>query len=142
MQLSSSRRAFLRTAAAVPAVWATRGNVLGANERIHVGVIGLGARGSHLLDLVLRRVRDPNDVEIAALCDVYQARLSRAAAKASGARTYVYHQELLEHKGLDAVVVATPDHWHAPITLAALDRGLDVYCEKPMTHTLEEARTV
>jgi len=142
MQQSSTRRTFLRAASAAPAMWAASRTVAGANDRIQVGMIGVGSRGAHLLDLVLRRVRDSNDAEVVALCDVYQARLNKAAAKAPGARTYTHHQELLDQKGLDAVVIATPDHWHAPITLAALDRGIDVYCEKPMTHTLEEARIV
>lgn len=142
MQQSSTRRTFLRAASAAPAMWAASRTVAGANDRIQVGMIGVGSRGAHLLDLVLRRVRDSNDAEVVALCDVYQARLNKAAAKAPGARTYMHHQELLDQKRLDAVVIATPDHWHAPITLAALDRGIDVYCEKPMTHTLEEARIV
>lgn len=116
--------------------------VLGANNRIQAGFVGLGGRGTYLLDLVLKHIAANPDVEVMALCDVYQRRLDRAAGKAPGAKKYTYHQELLEHPGLDVVFVATPDHWHAPVTLAALDRGLDVYCEKPMTHTLEQAKEV
>ena len=137
----ATRRRFLQGALAAPAILATP-RAYGANNRVRVGVIGLGGRGSWLLTMALTRAAASNDVEIAALCDVYQLRLSKAAAKAPGAKTYTHHQDLLAHGGLDAVLIATPDHWHAPITLAALDAGLDVYCEKPMTHTLEEARIV
>ena len=136
-----TRRGFLKSSLAAPAMLAG-GRALGANDRIRVGVIGIGGRGTFHLQAALRRARDKGDVEVAALCDVYQARLTRAASRAPGAKTYVHHQELLQDAGLDAVMIATPDHWHAPITLAALDKGLDVYCEKPMTHTLEEARIV
>jgi predicted dehydrogenase len=138
----SSRRGFLKSSLIAPALLAG-GRAVGANDRINVGLIGLGGRGmdSHL-PAVLHRVREKNDVEVVALSEVYQARLDRAATRAPDAKKYVHHQDLLNHPGLDAVMIATPDHWHAPITLAALDKGLDVYCEKPMTHTLEEARTV
>jgi predicted dehydrogenase len=138
---TATRRDFLRYSAAAPAIMAA-GRAIGANDRIAVGVIGLGGRGSYLLDMVLHRVAGKSDVEVVALCDPYQARLNKAAAKVPGAKTYAHHQELLQHPGLNAVTIATPDHWHAPIALAALDRGLEVYCEKPMTHTLEEARVV
>ena len=136
-----TRRGFLKSSVVAPAMLAG-GRAVAANDRIRVGVIGIGGRGTFHLQAALRRARDKGDVEVAALCDVYQARLDRAASRAPGAKTYVHHQELLQHPGLDAVMIATPDHWHAPITLAALDKGLDVYCEKPMTHTLEEARVV
>jgi predicted dehydrogenase len=137
----STRRAFLRSSLIAPVVLAGS-RAVGANARIQVGVIGLGARGSYHLKAALRRAQANSDAQVVALCDVYQARLSRAAAQVKDAKTYLHHQELLNHPGLDAVMIATPDHWHAPITMAALDKGLDVYCEKPMTHTLEEARIV
>src|SRR5450755_3531214 len=138
---AATRRDFLKCSLAGAGVLAS-GRAMGANDRINVGVIGLGGRGSYLLDMVLHRVAEKSDVQVAALCDPYQARLNKAAAKVPGAKTYAHHQELLQHPGLNAVTIATPDHWHAPIALAALDRGLEVYCEKPMTHTLEEARVV
>lgn len=116
--------------------------VLGANDRINVALIGLGARGSDHLNLVLQHRANKSDIEIVALCDVYQKRLSMASAKAPGATAYVHHQEVLQRSDIDAVFIATPDHWHAPITLAAMERGKDVYVEKPMTHTAEESKTV
>ena len=134
----ATRRTFL-TAAGAGLGAALSGRAAGANDRIQVGCIGVGGRGSWLLELVRKRMEANGDVQVVAICDVYQKRLDAAVQATPGAKPYVYHQELLQHSGLDAVVIATPDHWHAPITLAALEKGLDVYCEKPMTHTVEEA---
>jgi len=140
-----TRRSFLKKAAMGGAALAAAPSwqrVLGANDRINVALIGLGARGSDHLNLVLQHRANKSDIEIVALCDVYQKRLGMASAKAPGAKTYVHHQEVLERSDIDAVFIATPDHWHAPITLAAMERGKDVYVEKPMTHTAEESKTV
>ncbi|HZU24760.1 MAG TPA: Gfo/Idh/MocA family oxidoreductase [Bryobacteraceae bacterium] len=142
MNTNISRRNFVRTTAAASAALAVGGRVLGANDRINVGMIGLGGRGSWLLQLVQHRAGEKNDVQVLALCDVYQKRLSQAVSKTPGAKTYAHHQELLARKDIDAVFIATPDHWHAAISLAALESGRDVYCEKPVTHTLEEAGAV
>jgi predicted dehydrogenase len=116
--------------------------ILGANDRIHIGQIGVGARGSYHLDACLRRQKARGDVQVVAVCDVYRKRLSKAAAAARGAKAYMHHEELLERRDIEAVFVATPDHWHGPIALAAMAAGKDVYLEKPMTHTLEEAKQV
>lgn len=105
-------------------------------------MVGLGGRGTWLLDLVMKRKAAKQDVEVVALAEVYQKRLTHAASVAQGAKTYTHHQELLARPDIDAVFIATPDHWHAPITLEALSRGKDVYVEKPMTHTVEEAAVV
>jgi predicted dehydrogenase len=142
---SVSRRSFLKAAgigaasmAATPA-WA---RVIGANNRLNVAVIGLGGRGSILLDLILEHRTNKADVEVVALCDVYQKRLNAASQKVPGAKTYTRHQDLLQRSDIDAVFIATPDQWHAPITMAAMLSGKDVYVEKPITHTLEEAKVV
>ena len=116
--------------------------VLGANDRINVGMIGLGGRGTHLLNLVQKRKAAHADVEVVGLAEVYGKRLRQASAIATSAKTYEHHQELLSRSDVDVVFIATPDHWHAPITLDALGRGKDVYVEKPMTHTVEEAAAV
>jgi predicted dehydrogenase len=140
-----TRRSFLKQAAMGGAALAAAPawqRVLGANDRINVALIGLGARGSDHLNLVLQHRANKSDIEIVALCDVYQKRLNMASAKTPGAKTYVHHQEVLERSDIDAVFIATPDHWHASITLAAMERGKDVYVEKPMTHTAEESKTV
>jgi predicted dehydrogenase len=137
-----TRRGFIQGATGLSAALATGGRILGANDRVRVGMVGLGGRGNWLLDKVLQRIKEKNDAEVVALCEVFQARLSKAAQKVPAAKTYTHHQELLARNDLDAVVIATPDHWHAPVTVMALDRGLDVYCEKPMTHTVEEGAAV
>lgn len=140
-----SRRKFLRDSAIGAAAMAATpawSRVMGANGRLNVAVIGLGLRGSDLLSLILEHRKNSADVEVVALCDVYQKRLSSAAQKVPGAKTYTHHQDLLQRPDIDAVFVATPDQWHAPLTLAAMEGGKDVYVEKPMTHTLEEAIVV
>jgi predicted dehydrogenase len=142
---SVSRRSFLKTAGigvASMAAMPTWARVTGANDRLNVAVIGLGGRGSILLDLILEHRTNKADVEVVALCDVYQRRLNAASKKVPGAKTYTHHQDLLQRSDIDAVFIATPDQWHAPITMAAMLSGKDVYVEKPITHTLEEAKVV
>jgi len=112
----------------------------GPNDRINVGCIGIGGRGSGLLGQALGLSESGGGLQVVAVCDVYQKRLNRAAERAKGAKAYMDFEELLDHPGLDAVIIATPDHWHAPVAIAAMLKGKDVYCEKPMTHTVEEAR--
>jgi len=139
-----SRRRFLGTATAGGALFAAApaARVPGANDRINVALIGVGARGSDHLDLLLQHRKNKPDIEIVALCDVYQKRLNVASAKVPSAKTYTHHEEILQRSDIDAVCIATPDHWHAPITLAAMESGKDVYVEKPMTHTVEESKIV
>lgn len=134
------RRSFLGTVAvgsisalASPA-WAYR-RILGANERLHVGAIGVGGRGAGDLDAV-------SGENIVALCDVDTNALDGAAGRFPNAEKFFDYRQLLERKDLEAVVIGTPDHHHAPATVRALRRGLHVYCEKPLTHTVEEARIV
>ncbi|MDA1312669.1 MAG: Gfo/Idh/MocA family oxidoreductase [Acidobacteria bacterium] len=125
-------------AAARPAA----GRVLGSNDRINVGFIGVGGRGSSLLRLVLRMAEEREDIKVTAVCDVYEKR-KRLAQERSGAEfSTLDYREVLARPDVDAVVVATPDHWHGQIALDALDRGKDVYLEKPMCHTIDEARKV
>jgi predicted dehydrogenase len=141
MTRTTSRRGFLKatvgtsTSLGIGLPLLCNSRVWGANERLNVGVIGVGGRGAGDLAGVAGE-------NIAALCDVDQNALSGAAARFPSAKTYVDYRELLEQKDLDAVVVATPDHHHAPATMRALKRGLHVYCEKPLTHTVEEARRI
>lgn len=142
-----TRRSFLKTAslgaaAATVAVTPAWARVIGANDRINVAVIGLGLRGSDHLNLLLEHRKNKQDIEVVALCDVYQKRLNIASKLFPGAKTYTNHQDVLQRSDIDAVFIATPDHWHAPITLAAMNSGKDVYVEKPMTHTVEESKEV
>jgi predicted dehydrogenase len=136
---SLSRRGLLRaSAAAVPALFtisAGSRRVLGANDRLDVGVIGVGGRGGSNLDAVAGE-------NIVALCDVDSGTLGGAASRFPAAARFSDYRAMLADAKLDAVVISTPDHHHAPATVRALRRGLHVYCEKPLTHTVEEARLV
>ncbi len=129
---SPNRRRFLGAAIATAASY---GRILGANDRIRVGGIGTGSRGQYLLS----NVAQIDGAEIVALCDVYEPHRLRAKSRyAPSASDTVDHRELLKRADIDAVVVATPDHWHVPIVIDAVRAGKDVYCEKPVTHRLEE----
>jgi len=131
-----SRRACLQTLTSVLAAASYR-RVLGANERIRVGVIGTGPRGQYLM----RELNKTGQVEWVAVCDVYSVRRDQAATIAGGpVKTYNEYERLLEHADIDAVIVATPDHWHGIIATAACEAGKDVYVEKPMVHKPEDGQ--
>ena len=136
-----SRRDFCKAAAATALLTAASpARALGANDRIHFGVIGCGGMGTgHLGGLVKRS--DQDNIRVLAVCDVYQRRLTRAR-KISGADGQADYRKLLDRKDLDAVVIATPDHWHGKIAIDAMQAGKHVYVEKPMTHTVEQALAV
>jgi predicted dehydrogenase len=112
----------------------------GSNDRLGIGLIGVGMRGSFHLDNVLERAEREN-VRIAGVCDVFQRRINRAVQK-SKAEGYMDYRQMLQRRDLDAVIIATPDHWHAKAALDALDAGKHVFVEKPMTLTAEEAIAV
>ncbi len=118
---------------------ASSGRVVGANDRINVGVIGVGGRGRYVAKAFQEVGAGSHNARIAAVCDVYQRRVTnnKETYKCDGTLDY---REILRRSDIDAVIVATPDHWHAPIALAAMDAGKDVYLEKPMCHTIDEAR--
>jgi len=109
--------------------------ILGANDRIGLGVIGTGSRGTYVMKIFQKNP----DVEVRALCDVYAVRIDQALKDAPGAKTFVDHRELLELKEVDAVLIGTPDHWHKDCAVDAMNAGKDVYVEKPMCRTLDEA---
>jgi predicted dehydrogenase len=123
------RRNFLAamTAASYTRVW-------GANERVNLGLIGCGGRGTGVMGTFQKTER----VNVTAVCDVYAERIDRAIQRATGAKGYGDHRKLLESKDVDAVLIATPDHWHAGTAIDALNSGKDVYVEKPLTLTIEE----
>ncbi len=130
--MEGSRRDFLR-ATAVLSTAASASRVLGANNRIRIGVIGTGGRGQYLMK-TLNQIA-PGEFEFVAVCDVYDVRRAQAAKIAGGkAEQYVEYKQVLERKDVDAVIVATPDHWHGTIAADALNAGKDVYVEKPMVH--------
>ncbi len=116
--------------------------VLGANDRINLGMIGLGGRGSDLMRWVLDITKTKDIAQIVAVSDVYRKRLRIAQETAKCEFAYADFHELIARKDIDAVIIATPDHWHAPMAIEALKAGKDVYLEKPMTHTAEEAKQV
>ena len=130
--------------------------IIGANEKIRTGFIGIGNRGSQLLNLFMNQP----DLEVAALCDIYEPYLLRDRSKVDPRylkdrpgqipkmgekfpktpQSYNDYRKLLDNKSIDAVCIATPDHWHAIQTIDAIKAGKDVYVEKPLTNTLVEGR--
>lgn len=160
----TTRRKFIASSATAAAGISLAHNVVGApfiakkrnaNDTIRMGFIGVGNRGSQLLTLF----NDNKDVEIAAVCDIYAPYKERDRSKvaqrylSSGKvpkmedklgdfKKYDDFRKLLEDKDIDAVCIATPDHWHAIQTIHAMDAGKDVYCEKPLTIALSEGRAM
>jgi predicted dehydrogenase len=135
-----TRRRFLQTgsAAALSASLLTaQPKTPVASERLRVGIIGVAGKGESNWQAVAAA-----GAEIAAICDVDESRLDKINTAHPQAAFYADFRKLIEAKGIDAVVVSTPDHMHAPPSLMALRAGLHVFCEKPLTHTVAEARLV
>lgn len=110
---------------------------VGPGEKLRIGCVGIGGQGGG----VTAELATFADVEIAALCDVDKGYAAKNIAKYPGVPFYTDYREMLQKEtGLHAVMIGTPDHWHAPMSLAAMQLGLHVYCEKPIAHTIEEAR--
>jgi predicted dehydrogenase len=127
-----TRRSMAR-AAAVSALSYSR--ILGANDRIGLGLVGAGGRGQYVMSLFQKNA----EVEVRAICDVYAVKTDAAQQKAPGARAFTYHEKLLELKEVDAVLVGSPDHWHKDHTIDAMRAGKDVFVEKPLCRLREEA---
>jgi predicted dehydrogenase len=157
------RRDLMKATAATAAFTAISARrVWGANGRLNVGLIGCGGRGVLVTRLIrgtpddIRavapdnfhggkldpRIAGPRGVEIAGLCDVWQERVDQAKAWAPAARTFKDFRKLLEQKDIDAVVIATQDHWHAAQTILACEAGKDIFLEKPVMYTIREAHTI
>ncbi len=144
MQTSTSRRDFLKKAAlagaalSVPA--SSYARILGANERVGLGMIGIGQQSrGHLFSLV-NTFR--NASQVIGLCDVYQTNLDFAKRIAPGIDSYTDFRKVLDRKDVDAVVIGTPDHWHAVQTVMACQAGKDVYVEKPTSVRVAEGRAM
>ena len=132
MVYQSNRRSFL-IASGITALASTR--VLGANDKLRVGVIGAGGRMRTLLDCADKS----GPWEIVAVSDVYKPHRDEVKDRSDDlATTHVDYRDVLDNKTIDAVFIATPDHWHVHMATDALAAGKDVYLEKPVTHTLEE----
>lgn len=143
----ASRRSFLKTTSMTVAAGIAMSNQAvgqsSANSKINIGIIGLGGRGMSLL----RSFRGKDRANIVAVCDVYVKRRKQAAAAAgldpeSEKDVLADYKDVLARPDVDAVVIATPDHWHATMAIDAMNAGKDVYLEKPMTRTVEEAKEV
>ncbi len=133
-----SRRDFVRaTSAAGLATALSHDRIAGANDRIRLGFIGLGNRGDQVLDAFLVH----KDAEVTAVCDIYAPYVEFAANKAgTHPKTHRDYRRLLESEDVDAVVICTPDQWHAPMMIDACRAGKDVYVEKPLSLCVEEGR--
>src|SRR5688500_9503988 len=134
-----NRRAFIKGAVFGTGVWLGIGpgfaSSKSANNKLNIGIIGVGNRAA-------ANISGVEGENIVALCDIDEEYLRRAAEDFPKAKTYVDFRKLLEQPGLDAVVISTADHTHSVATLMALESGKHVYCEKPLTHTVQEARAV
>lgn len=139
------RRNFLTTtgAAAAAATLTARSyaRVIGANDRIRIGFIGVGGMGNGHLDAI-NTLKQPDNVEAIAVADCWKTRAEAGAAKVGAPHHTGDYRQLLEMKEIDYVTIATPEHWHARMTLEALDAGKAVYVEKPMTHDIDEGLAV
>lgn len=135
MQHQLDRRSFI-IASGLTALASTR--ALGANDTLRVGVIGAGGRMNDLLNAADKA----GNYQIAAVSDVYAPRRDAVKQRSNGtATTHVDYRELLDQP-LDAVIIASPDHWHVRMAVDAMAAGKDVYLEKPVTHTIEEGATL
>lgn len=127
------RRTFLSTSAAYFTA-ASYSRILGANDRVNLGLIGAGDRGQYVMTVFQKNP----EVQVTSVCDIYGAKIDQAQTKAPGSKGYTDHRALLDAKDVDAVLIATPDHWHAGTAIDALNAKKDVYVEKPLTLTIEE----
>src|ERR1700751_936748 len=136
----NSRREFLKRTSrvakggAIALAASSYSRVLDANDRINLGLIGAGDRGTHVMGLF----QNNPAVHVLAVCDIYDERLRAAQQKAPGSAAFPDHRAVLAKNDIDAVLIATPDHWHCAIAIDALNAGKDVYVEKPLTRTPDE----
>ena len=144
------RRSFLGTAAGVVAGSAFASSarsydrIIGANDRIALGHVGIGNRGSEL-HMMVSRLKGTHNVETVAVCDLWTTNRERAAASTARAygrapRAFQHFEDLLALKDVDAVIIATPEHSHSLVLKATAEAGKDAYCEKPMGNVLQEVK--
>ena len=140
---SIKRRAFLKSGLAAATLgFPAIGQVKGANDRVQIALIGCGGRGTQVTSSLAQR----SDVVCSQVCDIHEKRLVRiadyVAEQQDGRKPILARQmdEVFANKDVDAVVVATPDHWHTPTAILACQAGKDVYVEKPFSHNIWEGR--
>lgn len=142
MSESMNRRSFIKTTSSLASASVLGLPLLaarGANEAIHVGLIGTGGRCRRLM----QTLADIPNVRMTALCDIYDTHLGLAKKIADPKSTTTKrYQDILESKDIDAVLIGSPDHWHAKMTIDALEAGKDVYVEKPLTHDISEGDAI
>ena len=146
-QRATSRREFMSGAAkagvaiGMASAAFADSRILGANDRINLGLIGAGSRGTWITKKFANIGAEENPAQVVAVCDVYRKRVreNQALYNCDGHPDW---REVVDRPDIDAVIIATPDHWHATIAIAALEKGKDVYVEKPMCHTIDEARAL
>src|SRR5437588_11181029 len=131
-----ARRQFLGAAGLLTAGAYSR--ILCANDRLRVGVIGAGGMATGHMNALLG-MKDSDNVEIVAVSDVYDKRRD-GAANLTGGKPHKDYRALLDTKDIDYVTIATPEHWHFQMTMDALARNKHIYCEKPMTKTVEQSK--
>jgi predicted dehydrogenase len=137
---SLSRRHFFVSASTLAVTAHAYSQIRGANERLRIGVIGCGGQAmGHMRSLV--RMREAENVDVTAVCDIYDKRADQAA-QLTGGKIYKDYRRILENKEIDYVLIATPEHWHYQMTVDAAAAGKHIYCEKPMTYSIEQARKV
>ncbi len=144
MPIPISRRGFLGATAAAAAIsWTAKsyGSIVGANERIRVGFIGAGDMGTNHLNAIAD-LREQDNLEPVAVADCWNERAEKGAKVVGASLAFTDYRKVLDVASLDYVTIAVPEHWHAQMTLDAMDAGKAVYCEKPMTHTIPEAQSV
>jgi len=141
MSSTITRRSFVAAAAGAPAALQAQG----ANEKVRVGWIGVGIRGYSLLGTLMEVA--PADSHVQAVCDSFTGHLARGKDKIQTIQktspdTYDDYRRMLDDKSIDAVFIMTPEHLHRDMVIAALEAGKHVYCEKPLTHTIEEGHDI
>src|SRR5262245_18589297 len=134
------RRELLTGLGSTAAVWtaASYSRSAGSNNKINLGLVGCGSGGTHMMAMFQKHP----EIQVSAVCDIYATRVNGTVQKAPVARGFADHRKLLEGSETDAVLIATPDHWHAAIAIDALHAGKDVYVEKPLTLRIDEGPAI
>lgn len=145
-----SRRKFIRNTAGLgaaaglgtilPSTARSYSRILGANERVNMGIIGCGGMANAHIDALLN-MKSSDEIDIISVCDIYDKRLEAAKEKTNAQAIKNYH-EILADPDVDSVLIATPEHWHHRMILDSLDAGKHIYTEKPMTHSIEQAHEI